>query len=223
VKKILVIEDDINIRETLVDILSIHEYDVSSESNGRSGIATALSVQPDLIICDIMMPEMNGYETLEHIREMKSTSSVPFIFLSAKSEKSDFRTGMNLGADDYLTKPFKTEELLNAIETRISKSEKIENEYGKKIKNLKLNLKGQSKRIEDYTQANSHMVRAPMARIMGLMNLILKHELSQSKVMDYDLIKLLNESCLELDQVLIDMNEILSKSNGSDKLEPNKG
>jgi DNA-binding response OmpR family regulator len=120
-KKILLIEDNPDIRENTSEILSLAGYDVSTAENGKVGVDTAQRLKPDLIICDIMMPELDGYGVLHILNKNKETSSIPFIFLTAKTEKTDVRKGMTLGADDYLTKPFDDTDLLNAIETRLRK------------------------------------------------------------------------------------------------------
>lgn len=120
-KRILVIEDQEDVRENIAELLELSNYEVATASNGREGVKTALASPPDLILCDIMMPEMDGYEVLYLIAKNPSTASLPFIFLTAKTEKSDFRKGMNMGADDYITKPFEEMELLGAIERRLEK------------------------------------------------------------------------------------------------------
>ena len=120
-KKILLIEDNNEIRENTAEILSLADYDVITAANGKIGVELAQDQSPDLIICDIMMPELDGYGVLHILSKKPETASIPFIFLTAKTEKSDIRKGMELGADDYLTKPFDDNELLNAIETRIRK------------------------------------------------------------------------------------------------------
>jgi CRP-like cAMP-binding protein len=122
-KKILLIEDNTAVRENTSEILSLANYDVTTAKNGREGAELAQKLLPDLIVCDIMMPELDGYGVLHILGKKPETASIPFIFLSAKAEKADMRKGMNLGADDYLTKPFDETELLNAIETRLRKSE----------------------------------------------------------------------------------------------------
>ncbi|HRI19870.1 MAG TPA: response regulator [Panacibacter sp.] len=122
-KKILIIEDNDDVRENTAEILELSEYKVITASNGKEGVAIALKERPDLIVCDIMMPQLDGYGVLHLLSKHKETSDVPFIFLTAKSEKQDFRKGMELGADDYITKPFDGTELLNAIETRLKKAE----------------------------------------------------------------------------------------------------
>ena len=121
-KKILVVEDEKNIRDTLKDILSLNGYKVFTAQNGKEGIEMATEELPDLIVSDVMMPEMNGYELIENIRKMEKFASIPFIFLTAKSDIDSLRNGMMLGADDYIVKPFKAKELINAIRLRIGKA-----------------------------------------------------------------------------------------------------
>lgn len=127
--KILLIEDNPDIRENTSEILSLAGYDVSTAENGKVGVDTALRLKPDLIICDIMMPELDGYGVLHILNKNTETSSIPFIFLTAKTEKTDIRKGMTLGADDYLTKPFDDTDLLNAIETRLRKHKLRSKQY----------------------------------------------------------------------------------------------
>ena len=122
-KKILVIEDNQEVRENISEILELSEYHVVKVDNGKKGVETAMKEPFDLIICDIMMPLLDGYGVLHLLSKHKETRSIPFIFLTAKSEKADLRKGMEMGADDYLTKPFDGIELLNAIEIRLKKSQ----------------------------------------------------------------------------------------------------
>ena len=122
-KTILVIEDDQNIRESIIDLLETANFRVITATNGKEGLEAAVSNYPDLILCDVMMPVMDGYEVITEIRKNKDLKETPFIFLSAKSQKIDVRKGMDLGADDYLTKPFKAQELFDAVETRIWRTE----------------------------------------------------------------------------------------------------
>lgn len=128
-KKLLIIEDNNDVRENLAEILELSNYDVETAENGKIGVEKALKNPPDLILCDVMMPELDGFGVLKILSKKPATSDIPFIFLTAKAEKSDFRKGMNLGADDYLTKPFDDVELLDAIEIRLKKSEKIKNAF----------------------------------------------------------------------------------------------
>lgn len=121
-QKILVIEDNIEMRENISDILKLASYETLTASNGREGVVLAQQNIPDLILCDIIMPELDGYGVLHILSKDKKTSDIPFIFLTAKAEKADFRTGMNLGADDYITKPFDGLDLLKVIEKRLYKN-----------------------------------------------------------------------------------------------------
>ena len=120
-KKILLIEDNLEVRENTSEILSLANYSVVVAENGKMGVELAQREKPDLIICDIMMPELDGYGVLHILSKSDQTASIPFIFLTAKAEKTDIRKGMDLGADDYLTKPFDDTDLLNAIEARFRK------------------------------------------------------------------------------------------------------
>ena len=128
-KKILIIEDNADIRENTGEILSLAGYEVITAENGRIGVDLATKQTPDLIVCDIMMPELDGYGVLHILSKKETTAGIPFIFVTAKTEKSDIRKGMELGADDYLTKPFDDTELLNAIETRLRKHEIRSKDY----------------------------------------------------------------------------------------------
>lgn len=121
-KKILLIEDDKTVRENTAEILELSDYVVETASNGKLGVDKAPVFNPDVIVCDIMMPEMDGYQVLEILSENPQTRQTPFIFLSAKTDHKDIRKGMNLGADDYLTKPFEENELIDAIESRLAKT-----------------------------------------------------------------------------------------------------
>jgi DNA-binding response OmpR family regulator len=121
-KKILLIEDNRDVRENIVEILELAAYKVFAAENGKIGVDLAIRELPDLIICDIMMPELDGYGVLHLLNKNNVTSGIPFIFLTAKAERTDYRKGMEMGADDYLTKPFDDIELLNAIEIRLKKA-----------------------------------------------------------------------------------------------------
>ncbi|ANE49939.1 response regulator [Flavisolibacter tropicus] len=133
-KKILVIEDNISLLENTAELLELSNYHVLTAENGRQGIEVAIKEKPDLILCDIMMPEVDGYGVLQVLNQHSDLSRTPFIFLSAKSDRSDFRKGMDLGADDYISKPFTATELLNAIQRRLQKSESIRQVFAKGIK-----------------------------------------------------------------------------------------
>lgn len=128
--KILVIDDNIALRENTAEILQLAGYETQVAENGRQGWEIALHEKPDLIICDIMMPELDGYGLLHLLRKNQELQYIPFIFLTAKTERSDLRKGMELGADDYVTKPFEDVELLTAVEVRLKKSKVLSNQYG---------------------------------------------------------------------------------------------
>jgi DNA-binding NarL/FixJ family response regulator len=122
-KKILVIEDEPEMRRNITALLRYHDYEPIAAENGRQGVEVARRENPDLILCDVMMPELDGYAVLQALQADASLTRIPFIFLTAKGEKEDLRSGMNLGADDYLTKPVANADLVRAIETRLRRSE----------------------------------------------------------------------------------------------------
>lgn len=139
-KKILIIEDNNDIRENVVEILELAGYNVFEANNGRTGVDLAVKNIPDVILCDIMMPELDGYGVLYMLNKNPVTAAIPFIFLTAKAERVDLRKGMEMGADDYLTKPFDDMELLSAIESRLKKKEIQQVFYSKSLDNLNLLL-----------------------------------------------------------------------------------
>jgi CRP-like cAMP-binding protein/CheY-like chemotaxis protein len=143
-KCILIIEDNNDIRESTAEILELTGYTVLQAINGKAGVDMALQHKPDLILCDIMMPELDGYGVLYLLSKNAETDAIPFIFLTAKAERVDFRKGMEMGADDYLTKPFDEIELLNAIESRFTKKEKLQAWFSRSLQNLE-HLAGTSK------------------------------------------------------------------------------
>ena len=130
---LLLIEDNQDIRESTAEILDLAGYRVFEAENGKTGVELAHEYKPDLILCDIMMPELDGYGVLYMLSKNPETAAIPFIFLTAKAERMDMRKGMEMGADDYLVKPFDDVELLNAIESRLSKKQKQEAFYSKSI------------------------------------------------------------------------------------------
>jgi DNA-binding response OmpR family regulator len=133
---ILVIDDNKDIRENTAEILDLAGYTTFMAENGKKGVEIALKEKPSLIVCDIMMPELDGYGVLHLIRKNSETEFTPFIFLTAKTERSDFRKGMEMGADDYITKPFEDIELLNAVEIRLKKSAILNQNYEQTYRGL---------------------------------------------------------------------------------------
>src|SRR5919107_798863 len=128
-KTILLIEDNDFIRENTAEILEMTGYAVLTAENGKAGVEKALETRPDLVVCDIMMPVLDGYGVLHIFNQNPQLSGVPFIFLTAKTERNDLRRGMELGADDYLTKPFDSSELLSAIAGRLARFQNFKPDY----------------------------------------------------------------------------------------------
>ncbi|MBD2299272.1 response regulator [Nostoc sp. FACHB-87] len=157
-KKILVIEDEVQICSNIQQILGLSDFQTISANNGIDGLSLAKSDKPDLICCDIMMPDLDGYGVLKALREDPETDSIPVILLTAKVERSDLRYGMELGADDYITKPFSPEELLKAIEMRLARvvkptlmKQKYEKERQQNIK-LKQEIQVSQQKLEETKQ-----------------------------------------------------------------------
>ncbi|MEA5513721.1 response regulator [Nodularia sp. UHCC 0506] len=163
-KKILVIEDDINVRQNILDLLYAEELNAIEAENGRLGLQLAQTEIPDLIICDVMMPELDGYGVLEALRQNPITTVIPLIFLTAKSDKIDFRQGMELGADDYLIKPFTRAELLAAISCRLEKKIKIDQQTQKKLDDLRNSI----------TLSLPHEMRTPLNGILGFSQILME-------------------------------------------------
>ncbi len=155
--KILVIEDEESVRENILDLLEAEGFDTIPAANGRIGLQLAISELPDLVLCDLMLPEIDGYGVLTALREEPFTATIPFIFLTARSTRADFRQGMELGADDYLTKPFTRAELLSAVTSRLSKqasltkhlgTNSISNEFSSEIQLIEICLRRTLERRE---------------------------------------------------------------------------
>lgn len=161
-KKILIVEDEYQIRQDLELILNLNNYDTFSAENGFKALEILNKTTPDLIICDVMMPQMNGFELLEKIQHDNKFANIPFLFLTAKTDKKDFRHGMNLGADDYIIKPFNLDELLKAIELRLTKKSKIKKMIDDTFEDLRLSIK----------YSLPHEIRNPINVILGFSELL---------------------------------------------------
>ncbi|MBS4036318.1 MAG: response regulator [Ignavibacterium sp.] len=157
--RILIIEDEEHLRESIAEFLEYEGFKCLQAPDGIEGIEIARAEMPDMIICDIRMPGLNGHEVLKELRRDSRTSSIPFIFLTALIDKSDLRQGMNLGADDYLTKPFLNEDLLSAIKTRLDKSSEILNRFNDLRKSIAHKL--------------PHELRTPIVSIIGYSQLLI--------------------------------------------------
>lgn len=153
---ILLIEDNDDIRENTAEILELANYKVSTAADGKAGVEMALRDKPDLIICDIMMPVLDGYGVLHLLNKNPELTHIPFIFLTAKSERADFRKGMEMGADDYISKPFTDLELLNAIDSRLKKIGQLQTNYSPDDKGMQqmLNEFEGSQALENITDSS---------------------------------------------------------------------
>ena len=151
-KKVLVIEDNREILENTAEILELSNYHVVTAENGRIGIEKALADKPDLILCDIMMPELDGYGVLHMVQSHPQLQHTPFIFLTAKTDPGEIRKGMSLGADDYIPKPFDPTDLLTAVEGRLKKADLVKREIAEGIReaNQILTISGGEKKLQDF-------------------------------------------------------------------------
>ncbi|MCC5897000.1 MAG: response regulator [Phormidium sp. BM_Day4_Bin.17] len=163
-KKILVIEDEQVLQKNIIKILRLEGFEVLGANDGESGVACARQESPDLIVCDVMMPGLDGYQVLQLLQQDVETALIPFIFLTAKTERSDMRQGFEMGADDYLVKPFDADELLRAIEARFKKQEVMVNRLS--------NLSDQLSQLQEFLDAKDGLMtnlnqelRRPMSNI----------------------------------------------------------
>jgi two-component system sensor histidine kinase/response regulator len=193
--KILVIEDDENIRENIQELLEAKGYYVRTAANGKQGVLEAIDFRPALIVCDVMMPKMDGFKVLEYIRKTSTIQSTPFIFLTAKVDKQDIRQGMDLGADDYLTKPFTTKELITAIETRLKKQQRVVGEYAKVKHELDTTV------FATYY----HEFNTPLHGIIGGLNLLINARESFSDKQIHELLLSILKSGLRLNHSLANL------------------
>ena len=163
-KKILVIEDEDVIRSNLMELLEVEDFDVIGAENGRVGLSLAREYLPNLIVCDVMMPDLDGYGVLEALRRDPVLATIPFVFLTAKAERTDLRQGMDLGADDYLTKPFTRDELLKAIEARLAKQDSVERKFQKQLEDLRGSI----------ALSLPHELRTPLTGILGFSSVLVE-------------------------------------------------
>lgn len=189
-ERILVIEDEQDIREHIVKILQYEGFEAVCAENGRIGIERAQQERPDLIICDVLMPEVSGYGVLTELRTNPRTATIPFIFLTARSSNEDIRHGMKLGADDYLTKPFKVSDLLEAVHTRLQKHA---------VETHQLDELRQS-----LSQALPHELKTPLTAIIGFTDFLL--HIDRAMLPDIDEIiemqRSINECALRLEHLI---------------------
>ncbi|MCL1475921.1 hybrid sensor histidine kinase/response regulator [Argonema antarcticum] len=175
--KILVIEDEPAIRDNILELLEAENFEAFGVADGQSGVYLAKKHLPDLILCDVIMPELDGYGVLKALRNETTTATIPFIFLTALADKKDFRQGMELGADDYLTKPCTPNELLKAIATRLQKQTDLSKQSKLLLDELRHSI----------TMSLPHELRTPLNGIMGFSDIIMAEgnslELSEIKEM----------------------------------------
>jgi signal transduction histidine kinase len=168
---ILIIEDEADLLENLSVFLTLEDYHTYTASNGKDGVNLAFEKLPDLIICDINMPEMDGYQTLKAIRANPSSSNIPFIFLTARSEKSDFRLGMELGADDFISKPYTEDEIINAVKSRLEKRSKLKQSFDKEMDELRQN----------FVSTLPHELKTPLSVILAYSDILKKNAADYDK------------------------------------------
>lgn len=193
--RILVIEDEKNIRENIQELLEAKGFIVHTAHNGKQGVLEAIDFRPNLIVCDVMMPKMDGFKVLEYVRKTSIVQNTPFIFLTARIDKSDVRNGMDLGADDYITKPFTSKELLRAIDTRLKRQEKVINQYAKVKHELDTTV----------FAAYYHEFNTPLHGIIGGLNLLLNARDSFSEKQIQDLLFSILKSGLRLNHSLANL------------------
>lgn len=162
--KILVIEDNIYVRQSILDLLEDQGFNIIEANNGLLGVQLAQEEIPDLIICDVMMPELDGYGVLKALRQRPETAIIPLIFLTARSDKTDLRQGMEMGADDYIVKPFTRKELLAAIACRLEKNTTIKNENQRRLDNLRNSI----------ALSLPHEMRTPLNGILGFSQILME-------------------------------------------------
>lgn len=190
--KILVIEDEQNIRENVRQLLELNDYEVVEAENGIMGIEAAHREKPDLILCDVMMPQLNGIKTLEAIRSDFMLDTIPFIFLSAKSDIDTIREGMNLGANDFIHKPFSMAELITSVETRLGQVEKMQQKVASRITDA----------LNSIGSVTKHEFNTPLNSIIGLSDLLLRYPATFDEQKKTEMLTAVNESGKRLKNVV---------------------
>ena len=215
-KKILIIEDNISLNEELSDWFTFEGFEVWSAGNGIQGIEMAYQLLPDIILCDIMMPDMNGTEVIGNLRKNITTRLIPFIFMTALSGRNNIRTGMELGADDYITKPFTRQELIKTVNIRLKKAENIREHTDSKAQERTAQLNFTNRELEAFSYSVSHDLHTPLRALNGYASILIE---DYSDVLDSEGKRMLNAivdqskkmGCL-IDDLLsfsrINMNEI---------------
>jgi two-component system sensor histidine kinase/response regulator len=203
--KILVIEDEDSIRENIVEMLTDLGYQVSMAKDGVEGISQTISFQPHLILCDIMMPKMDGYQVLQTLRNSGTQANIPFIFLTSLSESSQIREGILTGADDYLTKPFKFSDIIAAIENRLKREQKHKEEVKAQILKYR----------HDINKISSHEYNTPLSSILGFLNILTENFSDFNETEVLSMLELVTISCKRLKKSL-DNSQLYSLLNHID-------
>jgi two-component system, sensor histidine kinase and response regulator len=191
-KTILVIEDDPSIQETLQDLLTLEGYKTLAASNGEVGVQLALQHLPHLILCDVAMPEMDGYEVLTRLRQELTTRTIPFVFLTARTTKADLRQGMDLGADDYLAKPCTADELLRAISSRFEKQAMLQTQSQAQLQQLRDNI----------SQSLPHELYTPLNGILGFSEVLFREAATIDRDEIRESAELIHSSALRLHHLM---------------------
>lgn len=193
-KRILVIEDETQVRENIQQILEFSDFEVISAAEGAAGLNLAKANIPDLIICDIMMPGMDGYSVLKALRQEPTTETIPVIFLTAKADRADLRQGMELGADDYLTKPFENSELVRAVKSRLERQAVLQKQtisISQAAQQLKQDLLTQQQSTEEHQRLAEirgemlgkviHDLREPLSNINMIIHMLKNADSEQER------------------------------------------
>ena len=192
--------------------MSFDGYKVITAPNGKVGVEKAVEHVPDLIVCDIMMPEKDGYQVIQEVRGIPDLDMVPFVFLSAKYSPADLRKGMKLMADDYLVKPFRNKDLLEVVETRLNKVENLKRSFEK----INGKLAERRKQLREYSFITSHHIRGPLCNILGLIDIMQ----DQPDLVNHPLILMLKNAAFQLDHEIQKANEVLSLSDAEGSQNP---
>jgi len=191
--KVLVIEDDGSIRDSLLDLLDAEDYIARSGENGLTGLRLVEEFKPDLIICDIMMPDLDGYGVYDRLQENPATALIPFIFLTAKADRADQRRGMSLGADDYITKPFTRQEILQTIERRLAKRAQLVKRYDDKVTAL----------VQSISLSLPHELRTPLSGIKTGASVIVETIESMSSADIKNVVDIIYQSAERLEHLIV--------------------
>lgn len=205
---VLIVEDTLAVREEIYDILLMEGYGVLQAENGNSGFEIALRKQPDLIISDILMPGLDGFGMFKKLQENQYTLSIPLIFLSAKAEREDVRSGMNLGAEDYLTKPINVTDLLNAIKNKIKKKIERDDKNTEKTASLYKILQNQENELENYSHLISYELKSSLRNISDLLSWSQEDNADTNELTDTSKsFQIMEEKIEEMDHLLAKLEE----------------